>query len=89
MNESIEAKKLTISVQVLIAVILSTVTICFTVISSVYAIKEDIAGAIIQIKTENQMQDLKIENLKIEVDRNKLAIEKMKEEYRRERNDRF
>lgn len=87
MSESIEAKKLTISVQVLIAVIISTVTICFTVISSVYAIKEDIAGAMIQLKTENQMQDLKIENLKIEVDRNKLAIEKLKDDYRREKYD--
>jgi hypothetical protein len=73
---TIEQKKLTITVQVLLAIIISTVTICFTVISSVYQIKEEIAGALRNLETENKIQDLKLENLKIEVDRNRLAIEK-------------
>lgn len=74
---TIEQKKLTITVQVLLAIIISTVTICFTVISSVYQIKEEIAGALRNLETENKIQDLKLENLKIEVDRNRLAIEKV------------
>lgn len=86
-DATLEQKKLTVTVQVLLAIIISTVTICFTVVSSVFQMKEDIAGALRQLETENKIQDLKLENLKIEVDRNRLAIEKTIQELDRKSHE--
>jgi hypothetical protein len=80
---SIEKKNLTVSVQVLLAIIISTGTICFTVISQIYEVKESFSTALRQIETENKIQDMKLENIQIQVDRNKLIIEQMRDATRR------
>lgn len=91
---SVENKKFTISLQYFFAIIFSTVTICVTVITTVFSTKDSIIEEIRkveletkQLKTENKIQDLKLENLNISVERNRLAIEKLIDDLDRKRND--
>lgn len=84
-DTTIENKKMTITVQVMLAIIASTITIVFTVLSSVYELKGEMTGSIKNIENENKIQDLKYENLRIEVERTKLSLEKLKDEIKNDK----
>ena len=76
---SIEQKKVTVTLQVLIAIVTSTIVICITVITTINDLKSGVNDKINKIESrqesDNKIRDLKFEHLKLEVDRLILRLE--------------
>lgn len=81
-QQSLEDKSLTVSVKLLIAIIVSTVSIVVTIFMGFRDIEQKIYDSVKNIENENKIQDLRIENLKLELDRNQITLERMREEIR-------
>lgn len=81
-QQSIEDKHLTVSVKLLIAIIVSTVSIVATVFIGFRDLESKFYDSVRNVENENKIQDLKFENLKLEVERNKITLERMREEIR-------
>lgn len=81
-TQSLEDKHLTVSVKLLIAIIVSTVSIVATVFIGFRDLEAKFYDSVKNVENENKIQDLKFENLKLEVERNKITLERMREEIR-------
>lgn len=77
---------MTVTVKMLIAIVVSTATICSTVLMSFNDLKSELKDNIRSVENDNRIRDLKFENLKLEVERTQIGLERFKEEYRRDRD---
>lgn len=91
MSITTDQKPITITTKLFIAIIVSTATTVATVVASYYQQRAELDDTtklmysklydeIKNMDTQNQIQELKFENLKLEVERNRLSLERMREE---------
>lgn len=81
-STTIEEQPIKITTKLFIAILISTATTVGSVVATYFNNKAELYEAIRNMDTQNKIQELKFENLKLEVERNRMSLERMRDEIR-------
>ena len=89
MPVTIDQKPITVNTKIIIAIVTATaisvtsfLNMQFQIKSDLNEIKSELRTSIKSLENENEIQDLKLQNIIYQVEKNKLEIEKLKDEGR-------